>query len=74
MAVVGSVLGVVVGAVVEEDVGSVVGAVLGTEVVLWTFALQIYIYFIYKQIFTNEGLKCLRRIVLDDTLSKWDLR
>ena len=33
-----------------------------------TFALKYYISFIYKQIFTNEGLKFLGRIVLDETL------
>ena len=33
-----------------------------------TFALKNYISFIYKPIFTNEGLKFLGRIVLDDTL------
>ena len=33
-----------------------------------TFALKNYISFIYKPIFTNEGLKFLERIVLDDTL------
>ena len=41
---------------------------------LQNYNLQNYISFIYKQILINEGLKCLGRVVLDDKLSKLDLR